>query len=174
MLPRNTSWGRCVYCSSVNTCRLVYCLSINKVSVGLLFVNKQSVSWSFVCQFIIDMFFARWHWAVCQVSSLHAWAACNSLDWVTCYPLHFTLAYIENHGPVKLFTYMYIITSTVWLICHFVALFVLKLKRLGFWLPKQNYWYLVTRTSGSPPCFPPADHRNSTPWLENGQNEWTI
>ena len=29
------------------------------VSVGLLFVNKQSVSWSLVCQFIIDMFFAR-------------------------------------------------------------------------------------------------------------------
>jgi len=31
------------------------------VSVGLLFVNKQSVSWSLVCQFIIDMFFAPSH-----------------------------------------------------------------------------------------------------------------
>jgi len=28
------------------------------VSVSLLFINKQSVSWSFVCQFKIDMFFA--------------------------------------------------------------------------------------------------------------------
>jgi len=24
---------------------------------------------------------------------MKAWAACNSLDWVTCFPLHFTLAY---------------------------------------------------------------------------------
>ena len=31
------------------------------VSVSLLFVNKQSVSWSFVCQFIIDMLFAPSH-----------------------------------------------------------------------------------------------------------------
>jgi len=34
---------------------------------------------------------------------------CNSLDRVTCFPLYFTLAcivYIENHGPVKLFTYI--------------------------------------------------------------------
>ena len=28
------------------------------VSVSLLFVNKQSVSWSFVCQFKTDMLFA--------------------------------------------------------------------------------------------------------------------
>jgi len=25
---------------------------------------------------------------------MKAGAACNSLDWVTCFPLHFTLAYI--------------------------------------------------------------------------------
>ena len=29
-----------------------------------------------------------------RLSRMKAWAACNSLDWVTCYPLHFTLAYI--------------------------------------------------------------------------------
>ena len=28
-----------------------------------------------------------------RLSRMKAWAACNSLDWVTCYPLHFTLAY---------------------------------------------------------------------------------
>ena len=31
------------------------------------------------------------------------------------------------------------------------------------WLPNQNYWYLVSRTSGNPPCSP----RDSTLWLEN-------
>ena len=46
------------------------------------------------------------------------------------------------------------------------------LKWLGFWLPNQNYFkYLVTRMSGSPPCFSPADHCDSTPWLENRPNE---
>ena len=29
-----------------------------------------------------------------HLGRMKAWAACNSLDWVTCYPLHFTLAYI--------------------------------------------------------------------------------
>ena len=29
-----------------------------------------------------------------RLGLMKAWAACNSLDWVTCYPLHFTLAYI--------------------------------------------------------------------------------
>jgi len=31
------------------------------MSVSLLFVNKHSVSWSFVCQFKIDMFFDPWY-----------------------------------------------------------------------------------------------------------------
>ena len=48
---------------------------------------------------------------------------------------HLRTLYIENHGPAKLITYMYIMASTVkctlestviWLICHFVAWFVLK------------------------------------------------
>ena len=44
---------------------------------------------------------------------MKAWATCNSLDWVTCYPLHFTLAYIvyRESRTVKLFTYMYIMAS---------------------------------------------------------------
>ena len=29
-----------------------------------------------------------------RLGRMKAWAACNSLDWVTCFPLHFTLAYI--------------------------------------------------------------------------------
>jgi len=70
------------------------------VSVSLFFVNKQSVSWSFVCQFKDDMFFAPSHnnteqfVITTRLGRMKAWAACNSLDWVTCYPLHFTLAYI--------------------------------------------------------------------------------
>ena len=91
MLLTNTSWGRCVYCS------------VSKhVSVSLLFVNKRSVSWSFVCQFIIDMLFAPSHndtqqfvkFITTRMGRMKAWVACNSLDWVTCLPLHFTLPYI--------------------------------------------------------------------------------
>ena len=55
-------------------CQLVFCLSVYNIHV----VHT----------------FTQWHWAVCQISSLHAWDACNLLDWVTCYPLHFILAYI--------------------------------------------------------------------------------
>ena len=29
-----------------------------------------------------------------RLGRMKAWASCNSLDWVTCYPLHFTHAYI--------------------------------------------------------------------------------
>ena len=29
-----------------------------------------------------------------RLGHMKTWAACNSLDWVTCLPLHFTLAYI--------------------------------------------------------------------------------
>jgi len=49
----------------------------------LLFVSKHvSVSLLFVK-------FRHYHFG-----RMKAWAACNSLDWVTCFPLHFTLAYI--------------------------------------------------------------------------------
>ena len=73
------------------------------MSVSLLFVNKRSVSWSFVCQFTIATLFAPSQddteqfvkfLITTRLGRMKAWAACNSQDWVTCYPLHFTLAYI--------------------------------------------------------------------------------
>ena len=79
MLPTNTSWG----------------------TLCLLFVSKQSVGWSFVCQLIIAMLFAPSHddsslsnFITIRLGRMKTWAVRNSLDWVTCYPLHFTLAYI--------------------------------------------------------------------------------
>ena len=90
---------------------------------------------------------------------------------------------MENHGPVKLFTYMYIIASTVkctlestvvWLICHFVALFVLKIKKIRVLVAKpellischQNEW----QSAACFPSRPPRQHRVAweTPkWADN-------
>ena len=110
---------------------------------------------------------------------MKAWAACNSLDWVTCYPLHFTLAYIVYqesrtgqvvyiHVHYGVHSEMYIGIDSRLIVTLLHYLFSNK-KRLGFWLPNQNYWYLVTRTSGSPSCFPPTDRRDSTRGLRIAQ-----
>ena len=93
---------------------------------------------------------------------MKAWATCNSLDWVTCFPLHFTLVYIEyweswtrqvvyKHVHYGAHGEMYIGIDSRLIdlsLCCFIGS---QIKKIGFWLPNQNYWYLVTRTSGSPP-----------------------
>jgi len=80
----------------------VYIKSIvsKHVSVSLLFVKKRRVSWSFVCQFKIDMFFTPWHddteqsnFITTRLDRMKALGV-KLLDWVTCFPFHFTLAYI--------------------------------------------------------------------------------
>ena len=45
--------------------------------------------------------------------------------------------------------------SLDWFVTSLHYLFSNK-KKISFWLPNQNYWYLVNRTSVSPPCFPLA------------------
>ena len=92
---------------------------------------------SIVCQFKIDTFFAHWHDDTEQFVNFHHYTLRPHVFLSTS---HLRTLYIENHRPDKLFTYMYIMASTVkitvvLLICHFVALFVLKQKILGFWLP---------------------------------------
>ena len=115
---------------------------------------------SIVCQFKIDTFFAHWHDETEQFVNFHHYTLRPHVFLSTS---HLRTLYIENHRPDKLFTYMYIMASTVkitlestviLLICHFVALFVLKQKRVGIWLQNQMYKYLVTWTSRSPPCVP--------------------
>ena len=76
---------------SVNTCQLVYCLSINKVSVGLLFVSLKQTYCSHLCKMTLS---SLSNFITTSLGHMKAWATCNSLDWVTCFPLHFTLAYI--------------------------------------------------------------------------------
>ena len=143
--------GRCVYCSSVNTCQFVYCLSINKCQlVFCLSVYNRHVVPTF----------AQWHWAVCQISSLHI---------VYRESLTRKVVYIHVHYGVHCEMYIGIDSHLIDLsLCCIIC--SQKKKRLGFWLPNQNYWYLVTQTSGSPLCFP-ADHSVSTPWLENRPNK---
>ena len=77
-----------------------------------------SVSWSFVCQFKIDMFFAPSQDDTQQFVKFHH----NTLGphvthqtglHVCLSTSHLRTLYIENHGPIKLFTVMYIMASTV-------------------------------------------------------------
>jgi len=176
MPPTNTSWGCCVYCSSINTCQLVYCLSINEGWVGLLFVSFNGH---------VVRTFARWHWAVCQISSLHAWAAWKHGPHVIrktglhviLSTLHLRTLYIENsrtrqvvyiHVHYGVHSEMYIGIDS-----RLIDLSLCCKKRLRFWLPNQNY-LRTTLKSDSLLCFPPADHRDSIPWLENRPNERTI
>ena len=106
----------------------------------LLFVSKHvSVSPVFVRH--VFRTFARWlsslsNFITTRLGRMKAWAACNSLDWVTCFPLHFTLAYIvyresQTRQVVNIHVQYGVMKCTlestvVWLICHFFALFVLK------------------------------------------------
>ena len=94
-----------------------------------------------------------------HLGRMKAWAACNSLDWVTCYPLHFTLAYI-----------VYRESRTCQVVYIHVHYGVHGEMYIGI---DQNYWYLVTRTSSSPPCFPRGPLRQhplaweSPKWADN-------
>ena len=81
-------------------------------TVSLLFVNKQSVSWSIACEFKIDMFLAPWYDDTEQFVKFHHYTF-GSPESMGLSTLHLRTLYIENHGPVKLLTYMYIMVSTV-------------------------------------------------------------
>ena len=48
-----------------------------------------------------------------RLGHMKAWVACNSLDWVKCFPLHFTLAYIEYRESRTRHTYC-LHTCTLW------------------------------------------------------------
>ena len=83
--------------------------------------------------------------------------AYNSLDWVTCYPLHFTLAYIvyresQTHQVVYIHVHygvhseIYIGRDSRLIDLSLCCIIRSQIKKKGFWLPNQNYWYLVTGT----------------------------
>ena len=104
------------------------------MSFSLLFFNKRSVSWSLfvslkcfshLCTMTLSSFS---NFIPTRLGRMKTWAACNSLNWVTCLPLHFTLAYIVyRESRTRQVVYIHVhcgVDSR--LICHFVALFVLK------------------------------------------------
>ena len=177
MLPTNTSWGRCVYCSSVNTCQLVYCLLINEVSVGLLFVSLRLTCFLHLRTMILR--------AVFQISSLHAWDACNLLDWVTCYPLHFILAYIVYqeslarqvvyiHVHYGVHGEMYIGIDSRLIDLSLCCIICSQIKKIWVLVAKPELLISCHPIDRQSAVFFPADHRDSTPWLENCPNERTI
>ena len=116
-----------------------------------------------------------------HLGRMKAWAACNSLDYMLSSPLHTCVHCISRimdpssclhtkctctlwrpRGNIHWYRQLFDWFDTL---LHY--LFSIK-NRLGFWSPNQNYWCLV-----SPPCFFPADHRDSTLWFENRPNERT-
>ena len=135
MLPTNTSLGRCVYCKHV--------------SVSLV----RSVSWSFVCQFIIDMLFAPLHDDTEQFVKFHHYTLgshVTSLEWVTCYPLHFTLVYIvyrESRTRQVVYIHvhygvhgeMYIGIDSRLIDLSLCCMICSQIKKIRVWLPNQNY-----------------------------------
>ena len=51
---------------------------------------------------------------------MKAWDACNSLDWVTCFPLHFTLAYIvyrESQTRQVVYIHVHFVPGVEWTVC---------------------------------------------------------
>ena len=86
--------------------------------------------------------------------------------------LSYGCIYKTHSFPIMLLSILFCVFS---MILKYRTLYS-KYKMFGFWLPNQNYWYLVTRTSGSPPCLSPVDHRDSTRSLRiaqmSGQFSW--
>ena len=150
--------------------------------------------WSFVCQFIIDMLFAPLHDDTEQFVKFHhymlmgrmkAWVACNSLDWVTCYPLHFTLVYIvywesrirqvvyihvhyDVHGEIYIGIDSRLIDlSLCCIICS-------QIKKIRVLVAKPELLISCHQNERQSTVCSPTDHRNSTPCLENRPNELTI
>ena len=163
------------------------------VSVSLLFVNKQSVSWHFVSQFIIDMLFAPSHDDTEQFVKFHHYTlgphesmgACNSLDWVTCFPLHFTLAYIvyrESRTRQVVYIHvhygvhgeMYIGIDSRLIDLSLCCIICSQIKKIWVLVAKPELLISCHPIDRQSAVFFPADHRDSTPWLENCPNERTI
>ena len=152
--------------------------------VSLLFVNKQSVSWSIACEFKIRHVFrtlVRWHWAVCQISSLHVWVA-RKLG-----PLHFTLAYIvyresrtrqvvyiHVHYGVHGEKYIGIDSCLIDLSLCCIICSQINTIRVLVSKPEVQIMNILSPHRVVVRLCSPVDDRDSTPWLENRSNERTI
>ena len=109
---------------------------------------------------------------------MKAWAACNSLDWVTCYPLHFTFAYIVyresrtrqvvyKHVHYGVHGEMYIgIDSRLIDLC-FCCIICSQIKKIRVLVAKPELLISCHPNERQSAVFSPEDHRDTTPWLEN-------
>ena len=120
-----------------------------------------------------------------RLGRMKAWAAYNSLDWVTCYLLHFTFAYIVYresrtrqvvcvHVHYGVHGEMYIGIESQLIDLSLCCIICSQIKKIRVLVAKPELLiYLVTRTSGSPLCFPPPT-TVTAPKLENRPNEPAI
>ena len=128
-------------------CQLVYCLSIKNRHVF------RTMTLSSLSNFITT-----------RLGRMNACATCNSLDWVTYFPLHFTLAYIvyresRTHQVVYIHVHYgihgekYIGINSHLIDLSLCCIICSQIKTIRVLVAK--YKYLVTRTSGSPLCVSP-------------------
>ena len=143
-------------------CQLVYCLSINEVTA--------SVSWSFVCQFKLTCFL---HLRMMTQSSLSNFIttrlgrmkACNSVDWVTCFPLHFTLQVVYIHVHYGVHREMYIGIDSRLIDLSLCCIICFQIKKIRVLVAKPEL--LISchpNKRQSAVCFP-GGPQDSIPWL---------
>ena len=120
-----------------------------------------------------------------RLSRMKAWAACNSLDWVTCYPLHFTLAYtvyresrtrqvVYIHVHYDVYGEMYIGIDSCLIDLSLCCIICSQMKKIRVLVAKPellischpNEW----QSAPFPPRWPPQQHPmtwESPKWADN-------
>ena len=102
------------------------------MSVSLLFVNKRSVSWSFVCQFIIDMLFATSDNVTEQFVKFH----------------HYTIGPHESMGCMLLARLGYMFSSPLYTCVHYISRITDPsscLHTCTLWRPQWNVYLIDQR-----------------------------
>ena len=120
----------------------------------------------------------RVHFVTTHLGRMKEWAACNLLDWVTCFPLHFTLAYtVYRESRTRQVVYIHVhygVHGEIYIGIDSRSIDLSLCCIICSQIEMIRYKYLVTWTIGSPPCIYPKYHLDSTPLLENRPNERTM
>ena len=117
-----------------------------------------------------------------RLGRMKAWGTCNSLDWVTCYPLHYTFAYIVYresrtlqvvyiHVHYGVHNLIYIGVDSRLIDLSLCCIICSQIKKdQGFGCQTRTTDILSPKQAAVCCVFP----RDSTAWLENRPDEWTI
>ena len=113
-----------------------------------------------------------------RLGRMKAWAAYNSLDWVTCYLLHFTVAYIVYresrtrqvvcvHVLYGVHGEMYIGIESQLIDLSLCCIICSQIKKIRVLVAKPELLISCHPNERQSAVFPPADHCDSTPAWES-------